>query len=74
MLVLVVVVLLPSPAAAFGAGNIASVSKIEGQNFRHGVRALPFNPLLGLPLRQSRTLRIISRWSRSSKATSGPRS
>ncbi|KAK2744020.1 hypothetical protein FQN57_004473 [Myotisia sp. PD_48] len=24
------------PAAAFGAGNIASISRIEGQNFRHG--------------------------------------
>ncbi|KAK6495438.1 hypothetical protein TWF481_003458 [Arthrobotrys musiformis] len=24
------------PAAAFGAGNIASISKIEGKNFRHG--------------------------------------
>ncbi|KZF19361.1 Het-C-domain-containing protein [Xylona heveae TC161] len=29
-------VILPSPAAAFGAGNIASISKIEGQNWRHG--------------------------------------
>lgn len=25
-----------TPAAAFGAGNIASISKIEGENFRHG--------------------------------------
>jgi hypothetical protein len=25
-----------SPAHAFGAGNIASLSKIEGQNWRHG--------------------------------------
>ncbi|KAK2867846.1 hypothetical protein FQN49_003409 [Arthroderma sp. PD_2] len=25
-----------NPAAAFGAGNIASLSKIEGSNFRHG--------------------------------------
>ncbi|KAL8961472.1 MAG: hypothetical protein Q9193_001980, partial [Seirophora villosa] len=25
-----------SPAAAFGAGNIASISKIEGHNWRHG--------------------------------------
>ncbi|OAL70899.1 NIMA-interacting protein TinC [Trichophyton violaceum] len=25
-----------SPTAAFGAGNIASISKIEGVNFRHG--------------------------------------
>lgn len=29
-------VLLPSFAHAFGAGNIASISKIEGQNWRHG--------------------------------------
>ncbi|KAK1056118.1 hypothetical protein LTR74_015150 [Friedmanniomyces endolithicus] len=28
--------LLPSPAAAFGAGNIASISAIEGRNWRHG--------------------------------------
>jgi hypothetical protein len=28
--------LLPSPVAAFGAGNIASISKIEGHNWRHG--------------------------------------
>ncbi|KAI9849518.1 MAG: hypothetical protein M1837_004138 [Sclerophora amabilis] len=27
---------LSSPAAAFGAGNIASISKIEGHNWRHG--------------------------------------
>ncbi len=25
-----------APAAAFGAGNIASISKIEGHNWRHG--------------------------------------
>ncbi|KAK5174851.1 hypothetical protein LTR16_011471, partial [Cryomyces antarcticus] len=35
-LFLAVLVLLPSPAAAFGAGNIASISKIEGHNWRHG--------------------------------------
>lgn len=29
-------VLLARPAAAFGAGNIASLSKIEGVNWRHG--------------------------------------
>ncbi|KAI9778394.1 MAG: hypothetical protein M1816_004116 [Peltula sp. TS41687] len=29
-------ILLPSPATAFGAGNIASISKIEGHNWRHG--------------------------------------
>ena len=33
---LVALVLLPSPAAAFGAGNIASISRIEGHNWRHG--------------------------------------
>jgi len=33
---LAAIVLLASPAAAFGAGNIASISKIEGQNWRHG--------------------------------------
>jgi len=27
---------LPAPAAAFGAGNIPSISTIEGNNFRHG--------------------------------------
>ncbi|KAK5726074.1 hypothetical protein LTR15_004266 [Elasticomyces elasticus] len=30
------VILLARPAFAFGAGNIASASKIEGQNWRHG--------------------------------------
>jgi hypothetical protein len=29
-------VLLARPAAAFGAGNIASISKVEGINWRHG--------------------------------------
>ncbi|KAL8865170.1 MAG: hypothetical protein Q9174_007035 [Haloplaca sp. 1 TL-2023] len=33
---ILVVILLSSPAAAFGAGNIASIAKIEGQNWRHG--------------------------------------
>lgn len=32
MLGLVILVALASPAAAFGAGNIASISKVEGQN------------------------------------------
>ncbi|KAL8707580.1 MAG: hypothetical protein Q9220_007421 [cf. Caloplaca sp. 1 TL-2023] len=37
ILVLTVLLLLQaSPAAAFGAGNIASISKIEGRNWRHG--------------------------------------
>ena len=34
--VLVLLALLASPAAAFGAGNIASISKVEGKNWRHG--------------------------------------
>ncbi|CAI6339480.1 unnamed protein product [Periconia digitata] len=33
---LVLLVLWARPTAAFGAGNIASLSKIEGQNWRHG--------------------------------------
>ncbi|KAF2164844.1 hypothetical protein M409DRAFT_56215 [Zasmidium cellare ATCC 36951] len=33
---LVGLVLFASPAAAFGAGNIASISRIEGHNWRHG--------------------------------------
>lgn len=33
---LVALVLLPAPTSAFGAGNIASISKIEGHNWRHG--------------------------------------
>ncbi|EQK98481.1 heterokaryon incompatibility protein Het-C [Ophiocordyceps sinensis CO18] len=36
LLGLIVLVSLASPAAAFGAGNIASISKVEGQNWRHG--------------------------------------
>lgn len=31
-----VLLTLPSPAAAFGAGNIPSIAQIEGNNFRHG--------------------------------------
>ena len=30
------IILLARPAHAFGAGNISSTSKIEGQNWRHG--------------------------------------
>lgn len=30
------VLVFASPAQAFGAGNIASISSIEGQNWRHG--------------------------------------
>ncbi|KAG6024129.1 hypothetical protein E4U41_001845 [Claviceps citrina] len=33
---LFVLVALVAPAAAFGAGNIGSTSKVEGQNWRHG--------------------------------------
>ncbi|KAL7821380.1 heterokaryon incompatibility Het-C [Trichoderma aethiopicum] len=29
-------VLLPSPVAAFGAGNIPSIAQVEGHNWRHG--------------------------------------
>ncbi|KAF2145654.1 uncharacterized protein K452DRAFT_264868 [Aplosporella prunicola CBS 121167] len=36
LLVVAVVLLCPTPTAAFGAGNIASISKIEGHNWRHG--------------------------------------
>ena len=36
LLTLAVVLVFASPAHAFGAGNIASIAKIEGQNFRHG--------------------------------------
>ena len=34
--VVVILCLFVSPSDAFGAGNIASIAKIEGQNFRHG--------------------------------------
>ncbi|KAI9783183.1 MAG: hypothetical protein M1816_001473 [Peltula sp. TS41687] len=33
---LVVLFLLARPTKAFGAGNIASISRVEGQNWRHG--------------------------------------
>ncbi|GME51437.1 putative het-c domain-containing protein [Neofusicoccum parvum] len=36
LLVVALLVLCPAPAAAFGAGNIASISTIEGKNWRHG--------------------------------------
>lgn len=32
LLGLIVLIALAQPAAAFGAGNIASISKVEGQN------------------------------------------
>jgi Heterokaryon incompatibility protein Het-C len=36
MLICIILIILPSPTTAFGAGNIASISKVEGINFRHG--------------------------------------
>ncbi len=33
--------ILPSPVAAFGAGNIPSIAHIEGANFRHGGTIYP---------------------------------
>jgi hypothetical protein len=36
LVAIALLVLLPSGAHAFGAGNIASISKIEGKNWRHG--------------------------------------
>ncbi|KAH8727645.1 heterokaryon incompatibility protein Het-C-domain-containing protein [Phaeosphaeriaceae sp. PMI808] len=36
LVAIAVLVLLPTQAEAFGAGNIASISKIEGHNWRHG--------------------------------------
>lgn len=36
VLTLAILLLLARPAHAFGAGNIASISKIEGLNWRHG--------------------------------------
>lgn len=36
LLVAVGILLLAKPTHAFGAGNIGSTSKIEGQNWRHG--------------------------------------
>jgi hypothetical protein len=34
--VCLVLLFLPLPAAAFGAGNIPSIAQVEGKNFRHG--------------------------------------
>jgi hypothetical protein len=36
LVAIAILVLLPAGADAFGAGNIASISKIEGKNWRHG--------------------------------------
>lgn len=32
----IVLVVMPGKAAAFGAGNIPSISQVEGHNWRHG--------------------------------------
>lgn len=36
LVAIALLVLLPAGADAFGAGNIASISKVEGKNWRHG--------------------------------------
>lgn len=36
LIAIALLVLLPGRADAFGAGNIASISAIEGKNWRHG--------------------------------------
>ncbi|KAF2706750.1 Het-C-domain-containing protein [Pleomassaria siparia CBS 279.74] len=36
LVAIVALVFLPAKADAFGAGNIASISKVEGKNWRHG--------------------------------------
>lgn len=36
LLCVIGIILLARPAHAFGAGNIASISKVEGENWRHG--------------------------------------
>lgn len=36
LLVFVFLAFMPSPAAAFGAGNIPSIAQVEGVNWRHG--------------------------------------
>jgi hypothetical protein len=36
LVICIILVVLPSPAAAFGAGNIPSISSVEGVNWRHG--------------------------------------
>lgn len=36
VLTFLLLVMFASPATAFGAGNIASIAKIEGHNWRHG--------------------------------------
>lgn len=36
LVLLTLVLLYATPSEAFGAGNIASISKLEGHNWRHG--------------------------------------
>jgi len=64
---------LPTPAAAFGAGNIPSIAQIEGINFRHGGRIIPipwiFHAVYLFVLQISR---ISSRLLRLLKAINGP--
>ncbi len=36
LVIFTILLLLPSPAAAFGAGNIPGVAQVEGVNWRHG--------------------------------------
>ncbi|CAG8975169.1 hypothetical protein HYALB_00004230 [Hymenoscyphus albidus] len=36
-----ILLVLPSPVAAFGAGNIPSIASVEGVNFRHGADEKP---------------------------------
>ena len=38
LVICILLAVLPSPTAAFGAGNIPSISLVEGVNWRHGGR------------------------------------
>jgi hypothetical protein len=63
---------LPSPAAAFGAGNIPSIAQIEGSNFRHGGRIIPIPWMFhAVYLFVFQISKIFSRLLRSSKAING---
>lgn len=62
---------LPAPVAAFGAGNIPSIAQVEGKNFRHGGTAYPgFDVALRI-LISVQILRICSRPLPSLRATNG---
>jgi hypothetical protein len=50
----VILFVLPSPAAAFGAGNIPSIAQVEGHNWRHGGNYHNYPPEYGLQLTISR--------------------